>query len=249
LHGYRRIWVSIHAPAWGATQRMGYLTTGSTVSIHAPAWGATYMLKQSMLWLHVVSIHAPAWGATFCAHMIQRPYEFQSTRPRGARPDTLPAVRGKGGVSIHAPAWGATRFGRNPRRAGKGFNPRARVGRDRFCNWSRIYWHCFNPRARVGRDTNKTNAIYSPVQVSIHAPAWGATDRRDVPAGFGHGFNPRARVGRDVTSSAIPLVLVRFQSTRPRGARLDTIRFWINDIRFQSTRPRGARRPMRAWYR
>jgi len=26
--------------------------------------GARHMLKQSMLWLHVVSIHAPAWGAT-----------------------------------------------------------------------------------------------------------------------------------------------------------------------------------------
>ena len=37
--------VSIHAPAWGATQRHGGTTTPTQVSIHAPAWGATEALK------------------------------------------------------------------------------------------------------------------------------------------------------------------------------------------------------------
>ena len=78
--------VSIHAPAWGATQ--GSIVTlislrlfQSThprgvrrihvagmhgiddVSIHAPAWGATRDCDGLAL-RDVVSIHAPAWGAT-----------------------------------------------------------------------------------------------------------------------------------------------------------------------------------------
>ncbi len=33
--------VSIHAPAWGATQRLCRTAQITDVSIHAPAWGAT----------------------------------------------------------------------------------------------------------------------------------------------------------------------------------------------------------------
>ena len=77
--------VSIHAPAWGATQthddamffgvgfnprtRMGcdihYVRSVSDfiVSIHAPAWGATAVVILIST-TDGVSIHAPAWGAT-----------------------------------------------------------------------------------------------------------------------------------------------------------------------------------------
>src|SRR5690606_5047586 len=72
-----------------------------------------------------VSIHAPAWGATLNVGLLG----FWQLL-----------------VSIHAPAWGAT----PPRTRGvcgiRGFNPRARVGRD------------FSPRDHVGWD-----------DVSIHA--------------------------------------------------------------------------------
>ena len=34
--------VSIHAPAWGATNRAPKHCYRDAVSIHAPAWGATY---------------------------------------------------------------------------------------------------------------------------------------------------------------------------------------------------------------
>ena len=37
---------------------------GEWVSIHAPAWGATYMGAAGMHHQALVSIHAPAWGAT-----------------------------------------------------------------------------------------------------------------------------------------------------------------------------------------
>ena len=56
----------------------------------------------------MVSIHAPAWGATACED----------------------AVKTQSGVSIHAPAWGATALRAQVRHLKRGFNPRARVGRD-----------------------------------------------------------------------------------------------------------------------
>ena len=76
----------------------------------------------------------------------------------------------------------------------------------------------FNPRAHAGRDT-EAPTINFEFPVSIHAPTRGATNHLDIR-----------------------IKLLKFQSTRPRGARLP-----INDnilvfVRFQSTRPRGARR-------
>ena len=79
-------YVSIHAPAWGATVddydgrflTIEFQSTRprgarlpapwsclpqGTVSIHAPAWGATVGTDQASL-PSAVSIHAPAWGAT-----------------------------------------------------------------------------------------------------------------------------------------------------------------------------------------
>ena len=56
-----------------------------------------------------VSIHAPARGATHnMPPEVAAAIAFQSTRPRGARQLTAPAVAGVKNVSIHAPARGAT---------------------------------------------------------------------------------------------------------------------------------------------
>jgi len=54
------------------------------VSIHAPAWGATQN-NQEEIQEEFVSIHAPAWGATDSLIVKIAPPRFQSTRPRGAR--------------------------------------------------------------------------------------------------------------------------------------------------------------------
>src|SRR5690606_3933512 len=60
---------------------------------------------------------------------------------------------------------------------------------------------CFNPRARVGRDNAMRTARFIRAAVSIHTPAWGAThDGQPAPPG-----------------------IVKFQSTRPRGARLRVV--------------------------
>ena len=98
-----------------------------------------------------VSIHAPARGAT--GHGRRRGNEkmFQSTRPRGARPDFMGHIVSLV-VSIHAPARGAT----------SGI-----VLLDLSTR--------FNPRARAGRDADDLVVMGKELAVSIHAPARGAT--------------------------------------------------------------------------
>ena len=192
-------YVSIHAPAWGATPAAIPGRRDIKVSIHAPAWGAT-TLPADLDTQTFVSIHAPAWGATKTplqgvasdAFQSTRPRGarprasapstaggwFQSTRPRGARPcgQCLPCRINK--VSIHAPAWGATDRGRRGPCLPPGFNPRARVGRDLLLISRFRTWVSFNPRARVGRDRRAT-ILFCTIQC----------------------FNPRARVGRDGSPS------------------------------------------------
>ena len=128
-------------------------------------------------------------------------------------------------VSIHAPAWGATpRWTRRARRTSRCFNPRARVGRDSSTpNFAPPPSRSFNPRARVGRDLGAVDALHDALRfqstrprgarparqaqrligldVSIHAPAWGATDNSRRTAPSADCFNPRARVGRDIVIS------------------------------------------------
>ena len=98
----------------------------------------------------------------------------------------------------------------------------------------------FNPRAREGRD-KAIGGKASPEQVSIHAPARGATFRDEAIRPFREvsihapargatrmvfgcmsyfmSFNPRAREGRDGVRTSLSQAVKMFQSTRPRGAR------------------------------
>ena len=163
--------------------------------------------------------------------------EFQSTRPRGARRIAL--MGWTAGLAFQSTRPRGARPGANcsPCRP-RGFNPRARVGRDtthmRISLWpmfqstrprgarplmaaSRFCADSFNPRARVGRDWI-SKACRCAYTVSIHAPAWGATNSFD---------HCTQRPG--------------FQSTRPRGARLCNSNDSALNFLFQSTRPRGAR--------
>ena len=54
------------------------------------------------------------------------------------------------------------------------FNPRARMGRDQLSFRMQTTTKGFNPRARMGRD-ERTRNTKQQLQVSTHAPAWGAT--------------------------------------------------------------------------
>jgi len=56
-------WISIHAPARGATILAARMHTSQSISIHAPARGATVNEYEGHRFL-IISIHAPARGAT-----------------------------------------------------------------------------------------------------------------------------------------------------------------------------------------
>ena len=121
----------------------------------------------------LVSIHAPAKGAT----------------------QGILAISVSKKVSIHAPAKGATQSLGVISWQDAGFNPRPREGGD--ISISRCFHNHrgFNPRPREGGDPC-FKPHRSSAQVSIHAPAKGATIRRF----------------EDVS-------LLEFQSTPPRRGR------------------------------
>ena len=77
--------ISIHAPTWGATSVARLLLQICRISIHAPTWGATVRREQN-IFNKYISIHAPTWGATPVYRKYIVPLKFQSTHPRGVRP-------------------------------------------------------------------------------------------------------------------------------------------------------------------
>ena len=145
----------------------------------------------------LVSIHAPAWGATsLSCNIPPRRGGFQSTHPRGVRQQHGDAARDGFVVSIHAPAWGATALVRRMSVRALCFNPRTRVG----CDWAArspprwpLVFQSTHPRGVRPMRTNRFRRFF---EVSIHAPAWGATP------------DAQARV-----------ILWGVQSTHPRGVR------------------------------
>ena len=65
-----------------------FIPPGKSVSIHAPAWGATQRHISTHLQI-LVSIHAPAWGATEVKIMTDDEFMFQSTLPHGERHESV----------------------------------------------------------------------------------------------------------------------------------------------------------------
>ena len=102
------------------------------------------------------------------------------------------------------------------------FNPRTRVGCDitSVLPPERVYH--FNPRTRVGCDHDLSDSVVL-LDISIHAPAWGAT-----------GVSGATAPGE------------RFQSTHPRGVRQAGEKAKIEAKAFQSTHPRGVRQQKKA---
>jgi len=210
--------VSIHAPARGATPRsQSHSLTPKCFNPRARTGRDTTAPNRSRVVL--VSIHAPARGATLYPVPSDVGAEFQSTRPHGAR-------------HPHSQSHSLTPTC---------FNPRARTGRDTPRAQPPRLYPCFNPRARTGRDFEMRVKVHIAIDVSIHAPARGATAQGAASAALSlfqstrpHGarrpapcsswrcsrsFNPRARTGRDTTVPVSLTMPSAFQSTRPHGAR------------------------------
>ena len=77
--------------------------------------------------------------------------------------------------------------------------------------------------------------------ISIHAPARGATPDTLFVYRFTSNFNPRPREGSDDDLHRYKSVVMRFQSTPPRGERQTISLFPPKQKKFQSTLPRGER--------
>ena len=166
--------VSIHAPARGATARRVHADRRRLVSIHAPARGATLVpgLAEAEA---LVSIHAPARGATGgpgssagrgagfdprsrtgsdrgCSASARLDRAFRSTLPHGERRPLVVGAQHRCLVSIHAPARGATR---------------------RALAWPRMTE--FRSTLPHGERLRLERHEHLLGVVSIHAPARGAT--------------------------------------------------------------------------
>ncbi len=231
--------VSIHAPAWGATQagnngivgivcfnprsRVGSdqcpsLRLEGLAGFNPRSRVGSDLHPISPSLIKPVSIHAPAWGATFFLLLIFSLGRFQSTLPRGER------RKKQGKHSIKK----------------TGFNPRSRVGSDllslttrlktplfqstlprgerRLAESKSIIARSFNPRSRVGSDQlmMKVKPAYRKFQSTL-------------PRGERRGFGCSA------------LCSGTFQSTLPRGERLNFDAMVKLEVKFQSTLPRGER--------
>ena len=97
--------VSIHAPAWGATDKRLWLEVEEQFQSTHPHGVRLFSAFCSnstecfnprtrmgcdsglalISFLPYVSIHAPAWGATLVAHAVEFSLRFQSTHPHGVR--------------------------------------------------------------------------------------------------------------------------------------------------------------------
>ncbi len=238
LVGAERTGVSIHAPAWGATARLGGGRRTPCVSIHAPAWGATALFGPAeagpefqftlphgerltgfvlrLIGL-LVSIHAPAWGATRPAPASPAWTCSFNSRSRMGSDDGVAGGAAEEQVSIHAPAWGATELRRLRDTETQCFNSRSRMGSDEQVYHGVTSSVCFNSRSRMGSDVLLC-VRFGDMVVSIHAPAWGATLR------------PRPSVLRRRVSIHAPawgatrykrwrLRIMLFQFTLPHGER------------------------------
>ncbi len=145
-----------------------------------------------------------------------RCYKFQSTHPHGVRPDD--GIQGESTLWFQSTHPHGVRRTRNRiHQRGSCFNPRTRMGCDalksgvssnerkfqsthphgvrHYLTLSLLLSICFNPRTRMGCDTPAL-VRFSILRVSIHAPAWGATD-----------------------SSPMHVYYYQFQSTHPHGVR------------------------------
>ena len=174
----RRRNVSIHAPAWGATCEH-WSKFGLSLSFNSRSRvGSDILLCKERMRVGRVSIHAPAWGATLRKSLARCRRCFNSRSRVGSDLRARPPRGKPSQVSIHAPAWGATIKLERWRKLNGRFNSRSRVGSDKCLGRHPCSFSGFNSRSRVGSDITRHSRGILSQSVSIHAPAWGATDGR-----------------------------------------------------------------------
>ena len=188
-----------------------------SISIHAPAWGATRAFRYCWCY-NEISIHAPAWGATASIGIIQVRRMYFNPRSRmgsdGERFKNLYDYA----ISIHAPAWGATKTTRAGIRAIQ-FQSTLPHG-ERPANAFALSPTClFQSTLPHGERQQLLPRLIQLANISIHAPAWGATtERRWICSMRNISIHAPAW---GATQSILHLSLIdQFQSTLPHGERL-----------------------------
>ena len=233
--------VSIHAPVWGATWILLPLTALQPSFNPRSRMGSDYFLKFQHS-MHLSFNPRSRMGSDFpLPSFVYEIFLFQSTLPYGERQNgrfcRLQSYssfnpRSRMGSDLFyycgSPAhgwfqstlpYGERRSKQNRLSVAALFQSTLPYGErqkqvDSFNNWGG-----FNPRSRMGSD-GSSGCNFTTIQVSIHAPVWGATgiglrwmDRNPVfqstlPYGerltqairvhlYEHGFNPRSRMGSD----------------------------------------------------
>ena len=196
--GRRAGQISIHAPQWGATRRSARPACRPAYFNPRTPVGCDMARPRRPHRPIVISIHAPQWGATIDQGSRTLHTKFQSTHPSGVRQDGN--VVGETGhylfqsthpSGVRHPSHAIRPFRDN-------FNPRTPVGCDcpafvimrrtlifqsthpsgvrRYGASSAAYRGYFNPRTPVGCDS-PTGVLVVGLDISIHAPQWGATTR------------------------------------------------------------------------
>ncbi len=187
----------------------------------------------------VISIHAPTWGATSVrGAMCSLPTNFNPRTHVGC--DARTVVRTwNNAISIHAPTWGAT------------LSPLEATATERFQSthprgvrptWSRKVcgiWRFQSTHPRGVRPQPCDYVEKLPV-ISIHAPTWGATFLSFILLAAIY-ISIHAPTWGATHQESCYHSTCGFQSTHPRGVRLDRLVANTLQERFQSTHPRGVR--------
>ena len=210
-----------------------------SISIHAPAKGATVDGLQLLLYSRLISIHAPAKGATSGVYSSPANFLFQSTLPRRERHKNAEGYRVPRNFNPRS------REGSDNKLEWQlpcmlDFNPRSREGSDVRGKASDPAYPDFNPRSREGSDNLAIKGFFES-EISIHAPAKGATPRSGMTKGkwlFQSTLprRERLRMTRSYRCSG------EFQSTLPRRERRYRLQRFVSHAIFQSTLPRRERR-------
>ena len=237
-------YISIHAPAGGATSCWEWHRGIKSISIHAPAGGATSFresLKQGWLFqftpLREGRRALALWGAKTCKR------EFQFTPLREGRQLHRAFFQRQVVISIHAPAGGATRVKLGDTKAvsvisihapAGGATPRGAATRCCITNFNS------RPCGRGDGFTSSASAVdilfqFTPLRegrraaavelakldnISIHAPAGGATCNRERCAIIISDFNSRPCGRGDECDCTHANRSCKFQFTPLREGRL-----------------------------
>ena len=166
-----------------------------------------------------ISIHVPSWGTTIFTRRQPPCILFQSTFPRGER---------RKSEHKEEPEWQ--------------FQSTFPRGERRFANICRSYRRVISIHVPSWGTTETWNGVETFHHISIHVPSWGTTTAKRLSRRVNNISIHVPSWGTTKYPACSSPSAKSFQSTFPRGERLDTNKTALVCGPFQSTFPRGERR-------